>query len=806
MDRENDYLYRASAGFGRMAAWIYDHRWLVLVLCILFLGGGLYFASKVRFDGSLDAFFHKTDPTYEYYKEYQKDFGSDEIAYILYKAPDKPYGPFDLEVMRKIANLTETLENEVPFVREVTSLANVEFIEAEGDFIEIHELLLDFPKTQDQLLHTRDLVMKKPIYIGGLINKTADHAAIILEMNRTSIQPLDEIRLDPKGGDGLDNLYPQVSNTKIREILSRPEYKGIVFYLSGDVPINAVYNEVLSHESETLTLITIIIVGIVGMICFRMRFMGIAGPLTVVILSIVLTLGFMGIMNYSMGVFFIMAPTLLTAIAVTQSVHLLSEFQICLSKGLERREALRQASELVGMPCLLAALTTAAGFFAMVVSQLKALSEFAVFGSVGVLLAFILTFTLLLCLLSFGRKVINSRIQNSKTSKEYFKPVLNWVLNCDLKHKRMILVIAGILIIFSFIGILKLKVAYNFLEEFKEKTEVHQTLKYAEKVMGGWLSVVYIFDTKNPDGIKGSDVLKKLEALQTEAGKNALVKKTYSIVDILKDINQSFHGDNPAYYKLPESRELTAQYLLMYEMSGGKELEDYVTSDYSKTALELRVALSDSYIVADLLNDMQNYLDKNPVAEADVKLTGIGLLWVKIADYIAGSQIKGYILAFCIITCMLCLLFRSFKIGLLCMIPNVAPVILVLAMMGWAEIHLDYFRIMLATIAIGIAVDDTVHLMTRLRREFLRCGNYVKALGNSLFSVGQAMIITSVVLTSAFMVFLYSDMFTLASFGVLLAIIIFSALIADLFLMPAIVLIFKPFGKEFKVEEVKASS
>ncbi|MFH2047022.1 MAG: MMPL family transporter [Pseudomonadota bacterium] len=805
MDRKNDYLYRASAGFGRMAVWIYDHRWLVLVLCLLFLGGGLFFASKVKFDGSLDAFFHKNDPTYEYYKEYQKDFGSDEIAYILYKAPDKPYGPFDLEVMRKIANLTEALENEVPFVREVTSLANVEFIEAEGDFIEIHELLLDFPETQEQLLHTRDLVMKKPIYIGGLINKAADHAAIILEMNRTSIQPLDEIRLDPNGGDGLDNLYPQVSNTKIREILSRPEYKGIVFYLSGDVPINAVYNEVLSSESETLTLITFIIVGIVGMICFRMRFLGIAGPLTVVIWSIVLTIGFMGIMGYSMGVFFIMAPTLLTAIAVAQSVHLLSEFQICLSKGLDRRETLRQTVELVGLPCLLAALTTAAGFFAMSVSQLKALSEFAVFGSVGVLLAFILTFTLLLCLLSFSRKKISSRVQSRKSSKEYIKPVLKRIIEFNLKHNRMILVIAGIIMIFSFIGILKLKVAYNFLEEFKEKTEVHQTLKYAERVMGGWLSVIYIFDTKHPDGIKDSDVLKKLEALQTRAEQNALVKKTYSIVDILKDINQSFHGDDPAYYKLPESRELTAQYLLMYEMSGGKELEDYVTSDYSKTALELRVALSDSFIVADLLHDMQDFMDKNQITEADVKLTGIGLLWVKIADYIASSQIKGYILAFCIITCILCLSFRSFKIGMLCMIPNIAPVIFVLALMGWKGIHLDYFRIMLATIAIGIAVDDTVHLMTRLRREFFICGDYRQALKNGLYSVGQAMTITSVVLVSAFMVFLYSEMFTLASFGVLLAIIIFSALIADLFLMPAIFLVFKPFGKEFKVEEVEAN-
>ncbi|MFH2045664.1 MAG: MMPL family transporter [Pseudomonadota bacterium] len=805
MNRENDYLQKAGKSFGRLAVWIYDHRWIVLVICILFLGAGLYFASKAVTDSSLESSFSRDDPTYKYYLDYQKDFGSDEVAYILYKAPGKKYGPFDLEVMRKIASLTEALENEVPFVREVTSLANVEFIEAEGDFIEIHELLLDFPKTQEQLLHTRELVMKKPIYIGGLINSAGDHAAIILEMTRASNQPLEEIRFDPKGGDGIDNLYPQVSNLKIREILSRPEYKDIVFYPSGDVPINSVYYEVLSNETSMLTLITFLVVGIMGMICFRMRFLGVAGPLTVVLLSLVLTVGFMGLVGYTIGLLFMMIPTLLTAIGVAQSVHLLSEFQIYLSKGLDRREALRQASELVGMPCFLAALTTAAGFFAMVISQLKMMSDFAVFGSVGVLFAFILSFTLLICLLSFSRKNKSYQIKAIKTEKRFLSRILDWVTAYNLKNQRIILIISVIILIFSFIGISKLKVAYNFIEEFKENTEVRQTLTYADKVMGGFLNIVYIFDTKKPDGIKDSDVLKRLEELQMFAEKNPLVQKTYSIVDILKDINQSFHGGDPAYYKLPESRELTAQYLLMYEMSGGKELEDYVTSDYSKTVLELRAGLSDSIVLKKLLDDLQVYMDENPITEADVKLTGIGLLWVKIADYIGSSQIYGYILAFCMIACMLCILFRSIKVGMLCMIPNLTPVILILGFMGWKGMHLDYFRLLLATIAIGIAVDDTVHLTTRIRREFLLSGDYRQALKNSLHSVGQAMIITSVVLVSAFLVFLYSSMAVLASFGVLLAITISAALVADLFLMPALILAFKPFGKEFKVEVVKSS-
>ena len=379
MKSSTDYLEKAGLRFGQMGVWIHDHRWLVFVLSILFLAVGLYFAAQTRTDGSYFAYFDHTDPTFKYYMDYQDDFGSDEVAYLLYAVPDKAHGPFDLEVMRKIVSLTEALENEVPFVREVTSLANVEFLEAEGDFIEIHELALDFPETQEDLLGRRDLMMKKPIYINSLVNSEGTHGAIFLEMNRTSSDPLEKLRLDPEGGDGLPNLYPQASNSKINEILSRPEYEGITFYRSGDVPMNSAYNETIDSELGTLILLSFAIVAIIAMASFRMRFFGLVGPLMVVLLGLILTVGFMGVMGYNMDFFFLMTPTLLTAVGVAQSVHLISEYQICQTNGLPRREALRQTLEHVGVPCLLAALTTAVGFWAMSISKLKAISDLAVY-------------------------------------------------------------------------------------------------------------------------------------------------------------------------------------------------------------------------------------------------------------------------------------------------------------------------------------------------------------------------------------------------------------------------------------------
>ena len=181
----------------------------------------------------------------------------------------------------------------------------------------------------------------------------------------------------------------------------------------------------------------------------------------------------------------------------------------------------------------------------------------------------------------------------------------------------------------------------------------------------------------------------------------------------------------------------------------------------------------------------------------DIVLSLQWIVWVQLADYIADSQLQGYSLAFVMIALIIALVFRSLKVAALAMVPNVLPVVLTLGVMGWFDIHLDYYRLLLATIAIGIAVDDTIHVLTRFRAEFRSLGNYDAAMAATLRGVGQALIISSSILVMAFLVFLISDTTVFASFGVLLAATILSALVADLYLLPVLLTVFKPFGPEF---------
>jgi predicted RND superfamily exporter protein len=786
--------------FAAIAGWSFDHRWWVLLGCVALAVGSLALASKARIDSSYEAYFDPADPTYRYYEQYRQDFGSDEISYILYEAPDFEHGPWNLEVMRRIADLTRALEDEVPFIYDVTSLTNSEQIVGAPDGIEIRKLEDDFPETQAELLRVREEYRANPMMVGGILSADASYAALIIEMDRSSTDPLEEIRLDPEGGDGLENLYPQVTFAAIEEILARPEYDGIEFYHSGDVPLNDAYNTIIGGESVMLSLFTLAIITVIFFFFFR-SVVSVVAPGLIVNLSVIACMGLIGLLGWSLDMSFGSVPTLLTAIGVAHSVHILSEFRAHFTLMGDRREALVQTLFLVGTPCLLTSLTTAAGFASMSFVPIKSISHMAVYSAFGVMMAFVLSLTLLMALLSFGRRTPRREASeqdwiHAKGGRRVHAALIG-IADFAVRRRRPILAGFGAVFVVSGLGISQIVVDSNWLDDFSSRVPLKGITKKVDDVMGGVTNVIYLFDSGEPDGIKNPAVLREMERVQQlgESHEN-LVRKSYSLLDILKDLNQAFHGGDPAWYRIPESPELVAQYLLIYEMSGGEEAEEFVSSDYRRASLELRLKLAMTSESAKLVEAIEADLARDPPTAAKVSLTGIGALWLKLLDYIVSSQIQGFLIAFAVIAVMMCAVFRSLRVGLIAMVPNLAPVVLTLGVMGWLGLPLDYNKLFIAVVAIGIAVDDTIHLVSRFHYEFERTGNYEEALRASLEDVGRALFITSVALVLGFLCLTFSVMASQITFGVLLALTILAALVADFLLMPALVLTFRPFGPE----------
>ncbi len=795
-----DYIERLSEYFEDIGGWSYDHRWWVLLGSFLLFGIAGLCASRAHVDMTFASFFEESDPTYSAYQQFRDEFGSDETAYILYEVPESEFGPFDIEVMRKIDHLTQALEEEVPFLSEVTSLTNVEYMEGLPDGIRVYGLLDDFPESQEALLEIREDVLKRPLYIGGLVSEDAKYAAVILEMSGSAVDPPEDLKLDPEGGEWIENFYPQVSETAIAEILARPEYKGITFYHSGEVPWNSTYNRIMIPQTLLLTVMTYIVIGALLFFFFR-RWMGVFGPFIIVTISITISAALIGIMGWKLDLTFPFVPNLLIAIGVADSVHVISEFNNYYHKLGDRREAIRRTMYLVGTPCLLTSLTTAGGLLAMSISNIKSMAHLAVYSAMGIMAAFFLTVTLLMALFAFGRRGF---VPKGKNDDEYraregriFDTILGAIVRFDIRHTKAILLCFALIFAASFAGMYRLHVDTSFIDQWREDALVRQTALKVDYIMGGMNSMIYLFDTGEADGIKEPAVLREIERVQNKAEEEGeFVRKSYSIVDVIKELNRVFHGDDPAYYKIPETRELVAQLLLVYEISGGEDLEKYVSGDFSRATLEMRCQVGPISVMQKLDDNISAYLDEQPLQATQVQATGVGALWLKFASYITTSQIQGMLLAFCIIAAMLCFIFRSVKIGLLSMIPNLSPVFFTLGYMGWAGIDLDYTRLLIAPLAIGIAVDDTIHLVTRYHMEFRRCGDYAKALEGCLLNVGRALIGTTVILVMGFIMNVFHGMETQVIFGKLIAWTIFSALIADFFLMPALILTLKPFGPE----------
>ncbi len=784
-----------NRAFGALAGWCFDHRWVVLAAVAVFAAGGYGIMRQARVDNSYEAFFAPGDPSYREYLTYRDDFGSDEVSYLMYEAPGAAGGAFDLDVMSRVAKLTEAIEDEVPFLYEVTGLANAELVTPTDDGIEIRRLWRDFPHTQEAMSEAREIFLGKPQYVGGLVTGDGRVGAISIDMDRTSTDPLERIRLDPDGGDSLDNLYPQATNDAIERIVARPEYAGLIFHHSGDVPLNTVYNRIIVEESGTLQTISTVVIAVVLALFFR-SVVGVLGPLVVVQIAVIATIAFIALTGWKLDFMFGQVPNILVTVGVAEAVHILVEFRVLFQRLGNRREALVQTLYLVGAPCLLTSMTTAVGFLALQVSPIVAISHMAVYSAVGVVIAFGLTMTLLPALLSFGSATPRARAKSARGGA-WLVDALGAVAAWNVRHRRAVLVAFAAISVLSLVGIARLRVDSNWLDDFSDRVPLKGATTRIDEVMGGMSNLVYVFDTGREDGIRDPAVLRAIEDLQREAERHDfLVKKAYSIVDIVKDLNQSFHEGDPAYYAIPNDRELVSQLLLLYETSGGDEAEEWATTDFSRANLELRLRLAPVSHTEVLVEDLERFIAEHPTPGVSIQLTGIGALWLELLDYIVSSQIESFLWAFALIGAMMCFIFRSLRTGLLSMVPNVWPILLTLGAMGWLGIPLDYNKIMIATVAMGIAVDDTIHFVSRYHHEFNESGSYADALRAAMTDVGHAVFVTSLVLVLGFLVNLFSVLDSNAQSGVLLATTIATALVADLLLTPALVLTTSPFGPE----------
>ena len=753
-------------------------RWLSLALAAVITVFAVAQLNNLQIDNSNEAFFNTQDKTKERQDAFKETFGNDDFIFILLDTETE----FDVDTIQSIGELAERLELEVPHLLSMTWIGNVEKITSVPDGINIDELLPSLQLESDELRRRLKEAANDKAYRDALIAGDGRSLGILLEFEN-----YPEIGIDPR----------KDTSPAINKILA--DFDHLTIYAVGGPMMDYMMDQRTAIEAPTW-LITAL-VGMCLLLAITTRsLLGVIVPAVTVVLSVIWTMAAVSLIGYKLNLFAILVPTLMLCVGIGDTMHVVAEFQQLRREGLSRFEALRTTLSLVSGPILLTTITTATGFLAFLATDLVPIQELGVQAAIGVWMALLLTYLFAVPLLTLGFSEAKTD-QPKEPGLDIFDRLLAWLTDVVIANPAKIFAGFVIAALLSFIGINKLVIETNTIEDLPKDDPLRAAFEYVDDRMGGSLAIELVVDTHRPDGIKDLALLKKVEKLQAMLNEHPLVNQTDSILDQLKQLHRALRNDDPDQYRLPNSNSQVSEYLLLYESGGGQQMEKFVSFTYD----QLRVQVRTRTINLGQIRVLQKAVDDFVAQEFDDSVTvysaGTMPMFERIGTLIAEGQRNSFILAFIAITIVMILMLRSVKLGMIAMIPNVLPVAFTLGAMGWVGAHLNMVGMVLAPMIIGVAVDDTVHFFVRYRRYFLETLDYDKAYRKTISTVGRPLLFTTLVLVAGFSGFLMSIFAGPRNFAWSSMLAFSSAILAEFMLVPVLLKWLKPFKSSKSVEQ-----
>ena len=576
----------------------------------------------------------------------------------------------------------------------------------------------------------------------------------------------------------------------VREVVETYRTDEMPIWVAGSPVVTHFLKQTMMSDVRKFVLLATITVGIVLFIMFR-RISGVFLPLLVVFFSLLSTLGLMAFLGVPIKVPTQILPSFLLAVVVGTSVHILAIFFHRYRDSADKEDAVVYAMEHSGLAVVMTNVTTAAGLVSFSTAELAPIADLGVFADIGVMLAFLYTLILLPALLALV-PIPHKTATVGGDNRTVMGRFLTSVGNFSIGHPVAILGASIVVMLLSVVSISTIRFSHHPLQWFPKDNPIRVATEKIDRELKGSISLEVIIDTGKENGLYDPALLNRLETAAVHVEKleyeKLYVDKAWSLTTILKEIHQALNENRPEYYRIPDDRNLVAQEFLLFENSGSDDLEDFVDSQFSKARFMVKVPFEDAYHAGIFITQVNGYFNRY-FKEAEVTLTGmIGLLaWTTSAAI--HSMAKSYAIALVVITILMILLIGGVRIGLLSMIPNLAPILLMLGVIGVLNLPMDLFTMMVASIAIGLAVDDTIHFMHNFRRYYDQSGDPVKAVHQTLQTTGRAMLVTTIVLSIGFFVFSFATMSNVRNFGMLTGFTIIMALLSDYLLAPALMVL-----------------
>ena len=824
--------------------------WGLFLVITIFLGFGIM---QNKFDMTIESWFSADDPIKVALNQFRSEFGSDDAIYIVYKAKDGDilsdqslkavYG-----IREEILNYREKLKPDeisaLDHLIKVNNIISANVLEVNQDTLVSKKFIgTDFPATSAQRETVRKKARKQKNFPLFYFSKDFQYGGITIETDfgtipseseegQTSLNATGSTNDDESETDDFDDdsdseeISIEVDQTAIvknvkfkpidmndyilvmealNKILYQEKYTDILeFYPVGNAPMMQIFMEMMAEMEPLFGGMLLIMIGLLWYL-FR-SVSAVLWPIAIVILSCVWTLGLTGWMGATITSMISLTVLLILAVGIADAIHIVSGYLLFRKKGLDHQKALTSAFEKAALPCLLTTVTTMVGMLALSTSSISHIQVFGYMSALGVFFALVFTIYLLPLMLDLLAPV-SKKSAYSETKKIKWIPdfsvvlqkVLDQVLPIVKKSPGLVIGIFALIFGLCVYGATQVKVDSNMIKATKEGSELRIRYEVVDTHMAGTQNMEIYFDLKQENALKDPLVLKTIDSLQKtiEQKYNHLVARTFSLVDIVKDTYQVINEGREEMYVIPDNPRVLSQTLFMFNNANPDDRRKLVSDNYSKSHISVQLYNAGSFEYIGFFKNVrgdinQAFLEINQQYPGnEISITGGLALIMQMADYISWSQIKSLAMVIVIISILLIFIFGTKRIGIMSIIPNLIPATLTFGLLGLFDIPLDTDTIVIAPVIIGIAVDDTIHFITHYRGEILKTPNIYQALVNTIKEVGQAITFTSLILGLGFFIMTFSTNTSLIKVGVFGSLAIFVALLCDLFLIPALILIFK---------------
>lgn len=747
----------------RYTNWLIQHHKLVVILSLIIVAAIGSGAKNLTSTNDFRVYFSEDNPQLVAFETLEETYGKQDTLMFVIEPDDKNI--FSKQNLKLVWELTEK-SWDLPNATRVNSLTNYQHTMVNGDDLDTDYLLEDSESLSvEKVTFIKNVVLNEPTLINFLVDKKSSITAVVvrLDLSKNTVKSTDETVLAAREiRKKFEDRYP---NIKIR--------------LGGSSTAGVSLGEAVATDISTLIAWSYLVI-IASLLVLLRSLRGMIATVLLVTFSTAVTMGVYGWFNYTLTPVAGWVPSIVMTIAVADSVHILISYFHSLRYGQNRLNALRESLRINLNPVFITSLTTIIGVLCLNFSDSPPYRDLGTMVALGVFVAFILSMTFLPALVAWfaiGKSHIG---RGTNVWLDNFANII-------IKQRKKLLVVMSIftVVVTSFVNNNVLTEEWH--EYFDESFEIRNTVETINKKLSGVHYLRYLINTNEENGIHDPAYLNMLEEFSIWLRQQDKVAYVSSLADISKRINKTLHEDKPEFYKIPDNRALASQLFLLYEIGLPRELnlDDLVNHNRSSTLVTVVVNKTDSEFLLELDQRAQDWLKQNAKNFQSSEATGLDMIFAHINHRNIRSLLKGTLVALVLISLVLIFALRSIRLGLISLIPNLVPAALAYGTWGIFIGKIDLSASIVICMSLGIVVDDTVHFLSkylRARRE----KNYDvnEGMRYAFNTVGMALIITTIVLVSGFLVLSTSHFSPTWVSGLLLAITLTYALITDFFLLP----------------------